>query len=361
MKVVDLTAPRQALRVRIDPSPAYDFLACLYLVGAYDPRFGYEVPAAWVARARQRLGRELRADLALLFPPRGRTLGVVGVLDGTTGASVEAFIGRVAATPAAALLELMLAQTLAHPRDLPRLRAAIGGGRRAVEALLDAVHPDVDRRRVRRLLLLAPEEVQARLVRVLREGYARVYAPEAPTVVSLLARNAAQLARQAAALPPAALVERATGGFVIGPDAALDAVVLAPTYYFRPYNLITAYRQVRVFIYPIELPAAREGPPPDLVRVYKALGDETRLRILRLLAQREMYLQEVARALRVSHVTALHHLALLRAAHLVRVVDRGALKYYRLRPDRLREAADQGLAFLTAAPAASGEGGYDGH
>jgi DNA-binding transcriptional ArsR family regulator len=41
-------------------------------------------------------------------------------------------------------------------------------------------------------------------------------------------------------------------------------------------------------------------------------------------------------------------MALLRAAHLVRVVDRGTLKYYRLRPDRLREAAEQGLAFLAA-------------
>lgn len=354
MKVVDLTAPRQALRVRIDPSPAYDFLACLYLVGTFDPGFGYEVPAAWVERARRALGRDLRADLGLLFPPRGRTLGIVGILEGTTGAPVAAFIDRVAAAPAGVLLELMLAETLADRRALSRLRAAIGGDRQAVEAALAAVSPDVDRRPVRRLLLLPPAEVKARLVRLLREGYARVYAPEAPAVVPLLTQDAAALARRAAALAPTELVERATGGFVIGPDAALEGVVLAPSYFFRPYNLITAYRGVRVFIYPIETHAAPDLPPPDLVRVYKALGDETRLRILRLLAQREMYLQELARALQVSHVTALHHMALLRAAHLVQVVDRGTLKYYRLRPDRLRDAAEQGLAFVTAsrAPAA---------
>jgi DNA-binding transcriptional ArsR family regulator len=345
VKVIDLTAPRRELRVRIDPSPAYDFLACLYLLGDREQPLEFDIAARWIQQARAALGAELRADLALLFPWRTRTMGIVGVLEGTRGQSVQGFIKRVASASAESLLELMLAESLADRQALPLLRAAIGGPPAAVEKYLAATDPDLDRRALRRIAVLPPAEVKARLVRLLREGYARVYAQKEDEVVPLLARDAAALARRAETTGATALVEYATGGFVIGPDAPLTEVVLAPTYYFRPYNLILAYRGVRVFVYPLATQPGENAPPPDLVRLYKALGDETRLRILRLLAGREMYLQELANALKVSHVTVLHHMAVLRAAHLVQVVERENLKYYRLRADRAREAAVQWLEF----------------
>ncbi len=346
MKIIDLTAPRRELQVRIDPSPAYDFLACLYLLGSSEELLGFDVSPKWIARARTALGADLRTDLAMLFPWRGRTLGLVGVMDHTPGLPVRGFIKRVAATPAEELIELMLAETLANRQALPALRAAIGGTGQAIEEFLAATHSEVDRRPLRRLISLPPAETKARLVRLLREGYTRVYAQEEEAILPQLERDAAALARRAATSGGSELVERATGGFVIGPDVPVAGVVLAPTSFFRPYNLITAYRGVRVFIYPIETSQGKHAPPPDLIRLYKALGDETRLKILRLLGGREMYLQELAKALGVSHVTVLHHMAVLRAAYLVQVVERENLKYYRLRADRAREAAVQWLDFV---------------
>jgi len=339
MKVIDLTAPRRELRVRIDPSPAYDFLACLYLLGCDEESLDFEMSPRWVAQARAALGAELRAELSLLLPWRGRALGLVGVMEGRQGLSAREFIKRVATTPADGLLELMLAESLADRHSLPLLRSAIGGSGQAVEAFLGAVHPDIDRRPLRRLVSLPPSEVKARLVRLLREGYTRVYAPKEGEVVPILEQDAAQLARRAATSSGSEVIEHATGGFIVGPDAPVMGVILAPTYYFRPYNLITAYHGIRVYVYPIEASPKGNAPPPDLVRFYKALADETRLKILRLLAGREMYLQELAKALGVSHVTVLHHVALLRAARLVLIVERGNAKYYRLRTDRAREAA----------------------
>jgi DNA-binding transcriptional ArsR family regulator len=198
---------------------------------------------------------------------------------------------------------------------------------------------------LRRLVTLPPSEVRARLLRLLREGYTRVYTEDEARVAPLLARDAAALVRRAETVTGGDLIEYATGGFVLGPDVPFAGVVLAPSFYFRPYNLITAYADTRVFIYPIQTQAGDGAPPVELVRLYKALGDETRLRMLRLLAGREMYLQELAKALGVSHVTALHHTAVLRAAHLVQIVERENLKYYRLRDDRAREAATQWLEF----------------
>ncbi|MGH2402858.1 MAG: ArsR/SmtB family transcription factor [bacterium] len=346
MKVIDLTAPQRELRVRIDASPAYDFLACLYLVETFDQTLEFEVSPAWIRRARQALGAELREDLSLLFPRRSRSLGLVGVLEHTPGLSVREFIRRVAATPGETLLELMLAETLADRQALPLLRAAIGGGDRAIDTFLAAVYSEIDPRPLHRLVSLYPSEAKARLLRLLREGYTRIYAPEEAEVLPLLERDVKALSIRAAASAPGEVVERATGGFIIGPDAGLAGVVLAPSFFFRPFNLITAYHGIRVFIYPIETATVRPAPPPELVRFYKALGDETRLKILRLLAGREMYLQELAKALGVSHVTALHHMALLRAAHLVQVVERENLKYYRLRADRARDAAAKWLEFV---------------
>jgi DNA-binding transcriptional ArsR family regulator len=291
------------------------------------------------------LGGELRADLALLFPSRTRTLGIVGVMEHTSGLSVRGFIKRVGSTPAEDLLELMLSESLADRQAMPLLRAAIGGNPDAVERYIAATDPELERRALRRLVSLPPAEVKARTVRLLRDGYARVYVEQEDTVLPLLARDASALARRAATATGGEIVEYATGGFLVGPDVPVVGVVLSPTYHFRPYNLITAYHGLRVFIYPIEVSRGENAPPPEMVRLYKALGDETRLKILRLLAGREMYLQELAKALGVSHVTALHHMALLRAAHLVQVVERDNLKYYRLRAERAREAAAQWLEF----------------
>jgi DNA-binding transcriptional ArsR family regulator len=346
MKVVDLTAPRRELRVRIDPSPAYDFVASLFLLERAEPSLEFDIPRRWVDRARAALGVELRADLSLLLAPRTRSLGLVGVMEHTPGLSVRGFIKRVAATPADVLVELMLAESLADRAALPLLRAAIGRGSDAVEKYMAATDPELDRRALRRLIELPPSEVKARMVRLLREGYARVYAEKEGEIAPLLARDAAALARRQATTGGSELVERATGGHVVGPEIPLVGVVLAPTYYFRPYNLITAYHGVRVYIYPIEMSRGGDAPPPDLIRLYKALGDETRLKILRLLAGREMYLQELATALGVSHVTVLHHMAVLRAAHLVQVVERENFKHYRLRADCAREAAAQWLEFM---------------
>lgn len=65
MKVIDLTAPRRELRVRIDPSPAYDFLACLFLLRRDRASPEFDIPARWIAQARTALGSELRADLRI--------------------------------------------------------------------------------------------------------------------------------------------------------------------------------------------------------------------------------------------------------------------------------------------------------
>jgi len=72
-------------------------------------------------------------------------------------------------------------------------------------------------------------------------------------------------------------------------------------------------------------------------RFFKALADETRLRILRLLAVREMCVCEVMVALELTQPTASHHLGLLENAGLVKDRKDGKWVFYSVANPELLE------------------------
>ena len=88
------------------------------------------------------------------------------------------------------------------------------------------------------------------------------------------------------------------------------------------------------------------APPQSVLRLHRALGDDTRLRILRLLRDQDFYLTEIAERLELSKPTIKHHLALLRSAGLVTIVEEGGLSYYSLRRERLDDASSELKRFL---------------
>ncbi len=79
----------------------------------------------------------------------------------------------------------------------------------------------------------------------------------------------------------------------------------------------------------------------DLLTALKALSDASRLRIIRLLAERPMVVTELARALGLTPATAVHHLARLREAGLVDSRERRPYVEYALVEGRLAEIARQ--------------------
>jgi ArsR family transcriptional regulator len=73
-------------------------------------------------------------------------------------------------------------------------------------------------------------------------------------------------------------------------------------------------------------------------RFFKALADETRLRILKLLEVREMCVCEVMVALDLTQPTASHHLGILENAGLVRDKKDGKWVFYRVaNPDKIEK------------------------
>jgi DNA-binding transcriptional ArsR family regulator len=88
-----------------------------------------------------------------------------------------------------------------------------------------------------------------------------------------------------------------------------------------------------------------------VARVYKALGDEGRLKLLRRLSDGSLTLGDAAVELGVAKSTAHHHLAILRQAGFVTVRD-GDDKVYNLRED-LPETGDLLSAYLGASRSSS--------
>jgi DNA-binding transcriptional ArsR family regulator len=73
-----------------------------------------------------------------------------------------------------------------------------------------------------------------------------------------------------------------------------------------------------------------------LVQFFKALGDETRLRMVGLLASREQSVEELAAALGVREPTVSHHLGKLKSLGLVQMTAQGTRHIYRLDAEALR-------------------------
>jgi DNA-binding transcriptional ArsR family regulator len=77
-------------------------------------------------------------------------------------------------------------------------------------------------------------------------------------------------------------------------------------------------------------------------RFFKALADEIRLRILSLLAIREMCVCEVMVALNLTQPTASHHLGILETVGLVRHRKEGKWVFYRLSdPSQIKNMLDK--------------------
>ncbi|MET7638141.1 metalloregulator ArsR/SmtB family transcription factor [Streptomyces sp. NPDC005438] len=83
-----------------------------------------------------------------------------------------------------------------------------------------------------------------------------------------------------------------------------------------------------------------------LAKVFKALGDPVRLRLLSMIASRaggEVCVCDLTPAFDLAQPTVSHHLKLLRQAGLIDAERRGTWVYYRLRP----EMTDRLAAILT--------------
>lgn len=124
-------------------------------------------------------------------------------------------------------------------------------------------------------------------------------------------------------MSPEELVQWATGGIDYLPEPSVYKVLLIPQYVYRPWTIEADIENTKVFYYPIANESLSQNdkymPNNFLVLKHKALGDETRLRIVKMLSENNHSLQELTEQLDMGKTTIHHHLKILRAAKLVEI------------------------------------------
>lgn len=342
-------------------APALEVRAC----SAYELLLGlcgFGLRRAAGVKDGQEVGEELAsgvADLADGFPNLWAHL--LGIARETAGdRNAAAFVERVEATGATELYLHLLGYYLQAQRGptLPEVIArAADGDEAAIEELLATSFPEDTgwQATLRRLLALGSIETRRRTSDLLRGWYETVLRPREQEILELLERDAREKRALAGRLPVERLIELAVGSVELAPPSWAQRVELVPSLGLAPWVLIAEHKDTQFLCYPVEeetLRAEPTAPPEYLVRLGKALGDESRLRVLKLLASDSRTLQEIADALGLAKSTAHHHLALLRRAGLVRV--RPGERLYSLRPEALRSFPELLASFLEPAEEATG-------
>jgi DNA-binding transcriptional ArsR family regulator len=344
--VRDLTRGGALFRIDWDVRTAYDFVFSL----SGDAGSTVDLPAAdreWLTTSRKALHPDAQAGIASLFESELAIHAGVLVVEEPDVRNAVDFVELVAGTPPEDLLRALLTDDY-HGVDIGQLvERAIAGDETAIPALSDKL-PDWNKHG-RLELLRDPKLAKDRIVMVLRAWQAK-FAEIEPRVSEILVRDYEGRAADRERLSPTDLIETTTGGLRYLPEAGISRVILGPSYFSRPYNFLMSSHDWRFFGYPVADsaldPADELTPPLSVVRLHRALGDGTRLRILKLLASRDLYLTEIAQELDLSKPTIKHHLSQLRAAGLVTITESGTVLYYSLRRNRLDDAAAEIKRFL---------------
>lgn len=166
-------------------------------------------------------------------------------------------------------------------------------------------------------------ELLNHLLTLLDGWYNEVILPEKDWTSGVLERDVLEKRRISQLESPHKTVLKAAG-IDYKPEQGIADVILIPHVAYRPWTIQADLPAAKVFYYPVSDSSLMKStdpfePPGQLVQKLKAIGDEKRLRILKLLVKKELTLKEVTALVGMGKTTVHHHLTLLKAAGLVHV------------------------------------------
>jgi DNA-binding transcriptional ArsR family regulator len=355
-QVLDLSAPA-AVEVEIDVAEAAEVLMSICVLGDRDDYDTFDLGDEWLKARIASTPRDLLDTVDELMLGKlklaAHLLGIV--LETPKPRTFASFFERLRGTDA---LELKLhlfgsygsnADHLSAPDVIQR---AAGGDSDAREELLASLVEYSDKyESVRTLLEADGEDVKARLLAFLPRWYEEVFLPYEPEWREAAERDASSKRELALTHSPAQVAELATRGYQYTPAPGIRALAFFPSWWMRPWVILWEHKGTKIFCYPIAAPAEEGASPAEVARVYKALGDEGRLKLLRRLSDGPLTLSDAAVELGVAKSTAHHHLAILRQAGFVTIRDEDD-KVYSLRHD-LPQTGDLLAAYLGSSRSSS--------
>lgn len=232
--------------------------------------------------------------------------------------------------------------------------------------LSQAAHLEPESLHLVRLALEEPLTVFDRFLKLLSAYWEEAFQVEWQRLEELLASTVAEAGAQIAAhglyrflqdLWPEIRTNQAGGRFwverphehtvVIGPG---EQFVLVPSVYVWPHVRVNCDQPwAPTLVFPsahLTRAAQPPLPPSDLLRVLRALADETRLRALRLIAEHPRSTQELAPLVGLSEAALSKHLRLLAEAGILKTQRAGYYVLYRLAPEQITVVQESIQSYL---------------
>jgi F-type H+-transporting ATPase subunit beta len=325
--------------------------------------------------------------LAPLATPSSTALDTMAAAGADAGAHAHVDLAALLAElPLADLLRALLAPHLRSPSGTPDVATfqALRGDPFAALAFVDAQLRLAGSQRTQMAqILAAPEAARDELLAILQSHATEAYAPIAATAAAERERAAARLGELLAApadeqpswlaglpqssalagyshavLAPLSFREQGVTVHFGAPDRSL----LASREYRPCVALMPARRALETISRRGRAPVValpRLDPAEHWARRFAALADPTRLRLLRLVAERPRYGQELAEELGISSVLVTHHAGQLAELDLLDVKRVGRRSYYLLRASAIEAIFRDGRQYVMGPRDgdAGGEGG----
>jgi DNA-binding transcriptional ArsR family regulator len=365
----DLTSSQRPIPIEIDGSVIYDMVLTIW--NAFAEKHGGEnldIGEDWLSQVAANTPDELVEELRSLGGPNCSVwLSVLGLI---SVAPHPHDADRVFAWMAHLNPDRLRRWTLGYigqeasnhdrtnPPSASTIEEAAAGDHDAILNILGDHMPDAERGSLIELFQIEPLEFRDRLVAALSRFRTEVFAPYEEEFGSAIGR--AVTARRSMATRDSAevVIEDVTNGINYEIPFGVTRVVLIPSVVLRPLSLIDRHREMLLVFYALAddfLINNPDAPPSWMVKFYKALSDEKRLRILRRLSEGDTSLDELTEMLDISKSTVHHHITLLRAAGLIRI-QIGAKeagresKCYGLRPQAFEDASAFLESYMRPAP-----------
>jgi DNA-binding transcriptional ArsR family regulator len=358
----ELVAGQPALRVETAVSLPLDLVSVLSLLYRAVPGSGLD---PWLIEARAGLPDAVRADLELLHGFSGRLLyypeepvmRFEPLRPDRQVAGFEDLIAFMRALPATDYLEMVehaLQRVYADREMRWRPPADEEAWRRTLlAAITTAKMEDVI------ALVADPAELKRRTIAMYEGVWNAVYREARDAEAPLLreaAKRGAAFGDRGFAEAYAALTGQRVPEVLDRPPPTFTRVAFCPSAHLGEFVSYIAYEpDLVVFFAAPQLIDRSQGrdavgslsigetsthaPAPNLLEAARALADPTRLRMLDLLLEGELYAQEIVGRLGVAQSAVSRHLGQLERAGIVTVDLRRGSKYYAVNPDRLEAIA----------------------
>jgi hypothetical protein len=334
-QVIDRSAARQ-LEAVLSYGTGLEAILCLLILNG-DPPFASFEKGPDLARAVKRgLPASVVTASSRLRTPHGDPWSclLARMASGDEPVNdIATVLRRLEETPPSDLKLTMLGfERTPDRRDAALYRAVASGDRAAVATFLKLAATEDREAEVEPVLRLTATELRRLVMAALTDLPSDLYG--GPGAAEMLERDATEVRnRLVDSVGVEGVIEQLTRGLMYRPEPGITEVVLVPSLVHRPWTLVLDHARRKVFCYSCRLDAELTAPDLGLIAIYRALGDGTRLRILRRLATGQASVAQMSDQLHLAKSTVHEHLLSLRSAGLVRLRPSGGFELVPELPD----------------------------